>query len=868
MDETVDDASRGTLRFGRRAGITLFLLLAAHGMTETARDALFLSRLPVNQLPWMYVLVALASILVARAASYLHGSTLKPMALGAAIISCGFWIASSTQSPVFLYLLYLWPAIFGSVVIVEFWRVVSDAYTITEAKTAFAWIGAGGTAGAALGSGAAVVLSTRFPATALLLAAAAIWLLALPFLPESPALDPEPTVLSEGRRQLRPIDLVRSDRYLRGIAACLLLATISATLTDFLFKGIVTRDLPAARLATVFAAASFGINAGALVLQLAVVAPLIRRLGMTRSLAVLPATLAVMSVGVIGGAGLFAALAIRVVDNTIRFSLHRAVSNLLYVPLSPSVRARAKAFIDVLTQRLGQIAGSVAILLIIAPGGGYRLVALELLLLSVAAMVVAARLRQPYLDLFRTTLAKTGTEARLAYPHLDVDSLGSLVAAFNSEDEREVIAALDLIAEQHEVHVIPVVMLFHPSPLVVLRTLELFEQHRREGFVWALDRLRREADDPRIKAAALSAYADRQHDDAALRAGLADGEEVVRVVALVGLVSGGWLRDDRAARALADAVREGSNAAKTALAIAIRRRPSRLFEQTLLELAETPDSDVRARVAEAMAQMPSARFLPSLRSMLSESALRETARQALTAIGPPALDFLSVSLDDETLPRAMRLHVPRSISRFASPEAIAVLWRRLLRESDDLVQRKILSGVGRLVADNPVLRPEPAAIADALQHFSQVGVRYASWRAALARGAPAHDRSESRALLLQLLADKQARAGEFMFRLLGLINPAENFERIYRGLHGSRLDRASGHELLENVVHGPAREVALALLDDAAERGHLPDLAAVAGLRTLSDGEVLGMIVRTSHGVLRIVAARHAAEISVAAGHP
>ena len=53
--------------FGRRAGITLFLLLAAHGMSETARDALFLSKLPVNQLPWMYLLVALASILAARA---------------------------------------------------------------------------------------------------------------------------------------------------------------------------------------------------------------------------------------------------------------------------------------------------------------------------------------------------------------------------------------------------------------------------------------------------------------------------------------------------------------------------------------------------------------------------------------------------------------------------------------------------------------------------------------------------------------------------------------------------------------------------------------------------------------------------------
>ena len=46
--------------FTRRAFGMLFLILAAQSMTETARDALFLSRLPATQLPWMYVLVAFA----------------------------------------------------------------------------------------------------------------------------------------------------------------------------------------------------------------------------------------------------------------------------------------------------------------------------------------------------------------------------------------------------------------------------------------------------------------------------------------------------------------------------------------------------------------------------------------------------------------------------------------------------------------------------------------------------------------------------------------------------------------------------------------------------------------------------------------
>jgi hypothetical protein len=135
----------------------------------------------------------------------------------------------------------------------------------------------------------------------------------------------------------------------------------------------------------------------------------------------------------------------------------------------------------------------------------------------------------------------------------------------------------------------------------------------------------------------------------------------------------------------------------------------------------------------------------------------------------------------------------------------------------------------------------------------------------LEREAPAHDRSETGALLRQLLADKQARVSEFLSRLLGLNNPAENFERIYRGLHGSRVDRASGHELLEHVVRGPARDVVLALLDDATDLAWLARVAAIEGPRAQSYDDTIDAIARTSHGVLRTVAARHAAEIATAA---
>jgi AAA family ATP:ADP antiporter len=834
----------------RRACLAFFLILAAHAMTETARDALFLSTLPVNQLPWMYVMVAIASVAAARvttfSASRLRSSMLPALVVTSAAIDGLFWGLSGSRSPVFLYLLYLWPAVFGSVVIVEFWRVVSDAYTIVEAKRVFGWIGAGGTAGAAIGSGAAVLLSTRLSSAALLLAAGTI--LAGSALIKLQAPRSGGARLGGGpQKESPPFRLVWSDPYLRGIAACLFLATLSATLTDFLFKGIVARDLPPSRLAPVFAGVGFGVNVCALVLQVAVVGWVTRRLGVTRSVAVLPAAIVVPTLVLLGGAGLTGAIAMRATDGALRYSLHRAISNLFYVPLSPRLRASVKSFIDVMTQRVGQVAGSLAILAVLGLGGGYRTFAVGVVLLSAATIVTCVRLRQPYLNLFRATLTKDGTETRLAYPDLDVDSLTSLVAAFSSDDDRAVIAAMDLVAEAHQVEVIPVVMLFHPSPAVVVRTLELFKGHGRQGFGWALDRLLRESSNPHIRAAALGSYG--TGGEVILRRALDDDEdESVRATALVGLIARGSIREDEAARMLANTVERFTPAGLAALATAMKRQPARAFVATMLRLAEHADMSVRACVAEAMAAMPSERFLPDLRAMLPESRLREAARLALTAIGKPALNYLDSSLDDERLPREIRLHLPRSISRFDAADAVPILWRRLLVEPDDLIQRKILGGIGRLVTEKPESRPSADAVGAAIQHFARVGLRMASWRAALQRGIEGRRKTNTAAVLLQLLGDKQTRAAEFVLRLLGLMKPGEDFERIYRGLRGSRHDRASSLELLDGLLTPSSKDLVFSLLDRPAVPSGPHD-------------ETVNDMLRQSHGVLREVAARYHAEL-------
>src|SRR5262245_188527 len=282
--------------------------------------------------------------------------------------------------------------------------------------------------------------------------------------------------------------------------------------------------------------------------------------------------------------------------------------------------------------------------------------------------------------------------------------------------------------------------------------------------------------------------------------------------------------------------------------------------RTLVQFADSPDTQVRLRAADIMARLPSRHFLAPLRAMLVESALRQVASDGLEAIGRPALDFLAASLDDETLPRAIRIHVPRTISRFGAADAAPVLWRRLFAERDGLIQSKILRAMDRLVTENPGSRPDRAEIARAVRHVCQTGLRFAAWRRSLDRTA---DLSPTEQVLIRLLADKQERAVQFIFRLLRLDNPAEDFDRIYRGLRGSRVDRASGRELVETVLHRTEREIVLALADDSADSIERVRRAAPDAFDGANSGDTLTAIISGTTGAVRRVAEKRAEEIAV-----
>jgi HEAT repeat protein len=305
---------------------------------------------------------------------------------------------------------------------------------------------------------------------------------------------------------------------------------------------------------------------------------------------------------------------------------------------------------------------------------------------------------------------------------------------------------------------------------------------------------------------------------------------------------------------------------QVAVARAIERQPAAAFEDIILRLAASPDSRVLRHVAHAMGNIKSPSFLPRLLLMLGQREVRNETRVALLQYGADALRMLDVALGDPNVPHHIRRQIPHTISQFAPDQAMLVLQKQLLEESDGLVRFKVLRALGRTAAEHPEVALDKAVLREATERAIDAAIELLYWRINLVRGAAAQPirLTPGHSLIVMLLRDKERHAVERIFRLLGLTFRREDLRSMYRGLANANPKvRASSRELLENLLAPSLRESVLGLVDDVADEHRLarlrPDLA-----RASIDYEALLILLRDGRRpALRPLAGYHARELGL-----
>jgi ATP/ADP translocase len=369
--------------------------------------------------------------------------------------------APRLDSRVASVLFYLLTVVSTLLVTSGFWIIVSDVFAVREAKRLFGLISAGGAMGTLVTGLSLSGLLTRFEPVHLVPLLVGFLLLALVVLELIPR-----DRLGHGQRhrdepRLGPLESLRaltSNRHLRLIAAIVLLTSAASYIVTWQLQeaiqvsataeaaraGLVGEEAVAAintRIAS-FMGAFRGWTGGlAFVIQVFVASRILAGAGVAWSLALLPLALLFGSAGMLVVPGLFMATVVRGADNTLGKSLYRTVAELLWIPVSPALRRRAKAFIDTMVDNAGDGLGAAIVLLWVTLGHlPSRFLSAFVIVATLFLLGLARAMGTQYVATLRNRLEQSGNDAEVV-EGAGLDRVDRLGATLTRLDITRVLAA-------------------------------------------------------------------------------------------------------------------------------------------------------------------------------------------------------------------------------------------------------------------------------------------------------------------------------------------------------------------------------------------------------------------------------------------
>ena len=905
------DIRSGEGRLAALAFATLLLLITAHTILETARDALLLMRLPPRELGIVYIAVAICALpaasIGARAGErFGPRRTLIGMLIAAAATVVTLFSVHTNRATVVV--IYVASGLIGSVLVPQFWTLMGSLFTVAQARRLVGVVASAGIVGGVLGSGAAAAAIMAIRIKALLLVSASVFLATAGLLALMPKADraaagPKTrSKLSESNGNGSSTAVFRKEPFLWRVALVVVLSTATLLALDYFFKWTVARDIPSAEVGPFVARYYAVLNVISLVVQLLIGNALVRRFGVAAAIALTPFLLLLGATGtfVVGGAALAVEL-LKGVDGSLRNSVHRITTELIYLPVPSAARERAKPFID---GALARIAQGVTSAFLLALGGASfltpRMFAAVVVVLAFAWLATAISMRQPYLGLLRRAVS-TGSMGAPGTPDpIDLESAEALVAHLSSDDSAQVVGAMRVLARRGRERLVSTLILLHEDELVLMRALEMFGASTRSDWYVRAKRLLSHPSEPlRIAAARalalhnqldveqlVSDAGSRLQGYAALHLALRDLSPASRAKPKAGQnikdAGAELVKNPRISR-LVEQTGEVGDAARLGLLAAIAdATPSQRLLALLHLLAERPgpSAEWTELLARASARQQATSMIPLLIANLTRRDGREAIRDALVELGEPVLDQVWAVLGDRKRPRNLRMHLPNTIARFSTRKAADYLLENIETEHDGLIRYKSIRALGRVVSDQPLrvdrVRVERLANANLVEYFRILRLRVRLERqpsevpgmqAVPPPSSQLSRQSATQRLLVGLLDDKLRQSLERAFRLLKVAHIKEDIHRVHIAcISDDKHARANAAEfldvLLRRVDQQPLRRLLRLVADDLSMAERVERAAPLVHFVTpRTRNEALTALVNDSDLTVATLAALFALEV-------
>jgi len=394
----------------------LFLLIAANNLIKILRDSIFLGHHSVSELPYLYILVALfACVTIATYTRYTAHLSLVRLILATNtivdLISAGFWFLLTSIDPAWShYAFYIWSAMATVIAVAQLWTLANQIFSPDQGKRLFGLLAAGGTIG-----GIAAAFCAKWTIHLSVESNHLLWVVGGLYVTAS-------ALLGLSRRRLTGalsgkefataetaemeigdniFAQLAGSRYLKTIAAVILVSVVVSTLIDFELKTAAKEIYPSTSGLAGFFSSYYGwLSVATLCSQVILTGKTLTKLGLGKSLYLTPVALLTGAWAIMIWPGLIVAALTRIADATLRNSIHRSSMEIIYMALPAGVLRSIKTFLDVVVERVGDAsAGFIILFFSIASVASYRAYIHIICVVLIAVwMVLIKFLRTGYID--------------------------------------------------------------------------------------------------------------------------------------------------------------------------------------------------------------------------------------------------------------------------------------------------------------------------------------------------------------------------------------------------------------------------------------------------------------------------------------
>ncbi|UCF04697.1 MAG: HEAT repeat domain-containing protein [bacterium] len=689
----------------------IFFIITSIMILKPVRSSLFLVSIGIEKLPLVYMLVAI----IAAAGDFLHSRVRGGARLNYQIyVTLFLSIASLLVFRVFihvglmkggmLYVFYVWVSIFSVFSATQFWLLANYIFNAREAKRLFGFIGAGAISGGIFGGYVTNYLAPRLRTENLVFICIGLLFICIFLLWQ--VWHRSRDGLREGlsRQGVRgmssssknPVKLILNSKHLVIMAGLVGIGVIVAKFADYQFSAVARLIISEKDELTAF----FGfwmsnINIASLVVQLFVTGTVIKRSGVPASLFFLPTGLLVGSLAVLVSPRLSSAVMVKFGDGALKHSINKAGSELLALPIPPSIKTEAKTFIDIVVDNMATgLAGLLLILLAFVPGFSVRYISIASIVFLAFWFYLILKVKSEYVNSFRLAIQKRTINPDEQTVNVEDASLfESLIGMLEGANDRQILYVLNLIEGVHNEKLIPYLerLIRHPSPQVRSAALRMAMQYE-ELDMSAEARELIESEDQAVKVDAIEYLFRRSGEGlSTLQTFLEHGNYLVRGAA-VACATRVW-KSDREFRKeidIKDLLDSMFNELGQPESSERKRHFIKVNAARIIGIAGNPElcpyldrlltDESLEVVREAVVSAGYIRVpecVPLLVRHLGTKHIRTYAREALARYGEGIIDSLAAYLENPLEDERIRLAVPRVLAMINVQRSVDVLEGKL-----------------------------------------------------------------------------------------------------------------------------------------------------------------------------------------------